>query len=484
MLPGSPPVNSINSSSATAPDNQTPQIGPTSAESQAAADSSTLVASPEPSSSPHALNPDSGIQFRRQGSRSSTSNGFFSPVTSPPRQISFNSSNDASQQTSNPPDSSNSFVKAYIDQSRTLLDQQRRVFDQERSLFDQERALWDTERKTLYARIKELESAGGDVAGRKSSRPSLDSMTRHGVSRQDISGSGSVSRGPSRQSSLGETGDKFWEGSSSRQGSVVSRTFNAPHSDDSRLPSISENESKADMPRDSDASSNALSPNAAPPETAKTLVGTGIDISVLRKDLDGISLKPSAVPPSIVAQVQSPSPLQSPPPTGVSTDPTRGLSGPTLSDDNLTKHAGHTPNASRNFDAESRASETATPTQTRHPQHPQHPHQSSAATRGAHGESGAPLLDDDPELQGPLALDGDGAENSQFLNTLDAKLLQEARKVVHAPPSDASSVSDEAIDDKDQGGSLIRQPEPDIRLKLRRSMNFGSAFGVRAVGST
>lgn len=89
-----------------------------------------------------------------------------------------------------------------------------------------------------------------------------------------------------------------------------------------------------------------------------------------------------------------------------------------------------------------------------------------------------PQKDGDVELKGPLAMESKNEEGryNQFLDQLDAKLLAESQR-----PRQASIAGSEGrnrfgkIDDEvDDGGP---------RLKLKKSMNFGSAFGSKNCGN-
>ena len=87
--------------------------------------------------------------------------------------------------------------------------------------------------------------------------------------------------------------------------------------------------------------------------------------------------------------------------------------------------------------------------------------------------------DADPELNGPLGLTNDKSEDDQFLNELDSKLQAAASKSLQTPTvADASeSGSSERGDEKD-----FQQPEHEPKLRMKRSMNFGSAFGAKYCG--
>ncbi|KAI9812738.1 MAG: hypothetical protein M1827_004494 [Pycnora praestabilis] len=341
---------------------------------------------------------------------------------------------------------------AYVEQSRALMEQQRKVSEQERALFAQERKLWDTERQALSARIKELEVAVESNQGRRSTElspglPSRDLVSSSGkllYNTPGRSGSAPAAITGANHYSKVDTSDKFWEGLSSRKGSAASRTFSDSPKDESRLPCIVESESPTRKPG-------------------------GIDISHVQTGLDGITLKLSAVAPDVIAKVMSPSgesALQSP-------SPTRPLSGKWTKQGvlssyhpSLTKDAGHTPMA-RHLDGNSSGMET--------PIQAHHLHRPSVAVPREELSPDEQTLDDDPELQGPFGLVNNGDQDKAFLNKLNTKLLVEARKVVYLP-SETSSVNG------DEEGPPVEHAEPEVRLKIKRSMNFGSAFGAKDCG--
>jgi len=83
----------------------------------------------------------------------------------------------------------------------------------------------------------------------------------------------------------------------------------------------------------------------------------------------------------------------------------------------------------------------------------------------------------DVELKGPLTMDSsiEKGQDNRFLHQLDARLLAEAQRPRQASmaESDGKNGFGKIDDDVDDGG---------LRLKLKKSMNFGSAFGSKICG--
>ncbi|KAI9804464.1 MAG: hypothetical protein M1825_001363 [Sarcosagium campestre] len=375
---------------------------------------------------------------------------------------------------SSPTASPTSVPIAFLDQARALRDQQRHLLEQERVMFEQERAIWDTERRVLVRRVRELELELG-----RAGKMQAKSSTGNGLSR--LSGGGGGSRlGLVRTGSLNglrsgprvaeDVGEKFWEGRASRNGSVASRTFSSqPDDTPSTLPSISETGFSSVKRAGSTAVEDTVSPTSGL-RRESTQVGNGIDVSLVRKDLDGINLKSSAVSAAIVAKAKPPSPSGS---TSAKTqDATKATDAASTGSpikNNYTKHAGHTPNASLSFSAIDSGSGLATPTQ------PEHLHRPSLLPDVVLGmnedDDNDDLSDVDPVLQGPLTLQQDGGNDAHFLDQVDSKLLEEARKDMYALSPQTSTEKGEVED------APLRPPERETGLKFRRSMNFGSAFG-------
>ncbi|KZF22914.1 hypothetical protein L228DRAFT_238812 [Xylona heveae TC161] len=364
-----------------------------------------------------------------------------------------------------------SLTTNYIEQSRLLLEQQRKVFEQERQLFQQERAMWETERKVLQARIAELESAAGPFGKRSGISTPLEGYPALSLSTKVPLGAGNLSSQSSRQTTPLDQTERFWEGGSSRKSSGgTSRTFSSAMREDHHLPSISENApSLGKEPQE-------ISPGASLSPAGNSVVGNGIDISLVEKELDGISLKPTALPPEIVAKVTSPSaasPLRSSSPSRAPNDRNTGSENLAPPVDNLTMDAGHTPPAPRPLDENTSA--IPTPRQTR-------------AEVSANDQELPPPIpeeetDGDVELRGPLGLTNVTAKDEIFLNQLNSKLVQAAEQMASlaSETSSTTDASSETNTNDNQEGSAAGQ-EPEVKLKFKRSMNFGSAFGSSNVG--
>ena len=472
-------------------------------------------------------------------STSPSSNGFFSPTLSPRRSMVDMS---RSSRLDSEPGSPIAYPAIYIDQSRALLDRQRRIFDQERSLFDQERAMWETERQALYARIKDLERSSGTANGRppddarapfvpwKKAASSHQAPPLPSIAEAEVNGDALTSHHTQPGAK-----EKFWEGGSSRLNPA--RVFsNPPFLDPSSQAFIPETHRAHGGPGSSSTTVNGHAHGHA------MEIGQGIDISLIRDDLDGITLKSSAVPASIVSQIGSPS--------GSSLRPSPPIASHirSPSEENLTKNAGHTPPTTHLDLLVNGDDGVATPTQSRphlrlHP--PSLASLSSQPAIAIDPQNASP----EPELRGPLSLPTEGEaapESSRFLEALDSKLMHEAQKVDHgttesadgtillptpymydstststtttSAPTSSSSTSpsshtrensssapsgvecdENAVDGSNGNSNDVRPPqqtkqqrhdqdhslvEPEITLRLKRSMNFGSAFGQRTLGTT
>jgi hypothetical protein len=85
---------------------------------------------------------------------------------------------------------------------------------------------------------------------------------------------------------------------------------------------------------------------------------------------------------------------------------------------------------------------------------------------------------EDPELKGPLTLSSNNeyGQSNTFLNTLDAKLMLEAKRYVILPESTQS-------DDDARSASSGPHDDEGPKLRMKDSMNFGSAFGSNRCGN-
>lgn len=366
----------------------------------------------------------------------------------------------------------------YIEQSRSLLESQRANFERERSSFANERKLWEMERSMLKARITDLEAAQ-IKDGLRVNDYKLDGSSPASQFRPDFA---LRERGSIPQTQGGSNGQHHvWEGPITADSkptrvfpSEGDRLFNQPTTTGEengfgRVPSL-------------DA---ALSPNS---RAFNRCVEASLPVPIekLDSELDGITLKSTALAPVLVAKViisseSSPSPVSPRHPELPRLESERRLPlklklselGPP--EENLIREAGHTPMAVIGTDPGTESG-TATqqsqqspsiPSYTEDPRAPVH---TTQPTESSH--SYFPDVIDDPGLKGPLTLPTDAKQDDDFLLELDMRLLQEAKRVVSGP-------STEQTDGPDKEGD----GEPDIELKLKGTKNFGSAFGAANCGA-
>lgn len=422
-----------------------------------------------------------------------------SPLTSPglrPRGVP--TSPQARQSRSPPP-----FDVLYSDHYRKILDEQRHVFEQERAVFNKERVMWDLERQELKTQIELLQRAlaavkgGGEVLSNGSTVASPTKENLSSPRGQLLGKSYGLHKESSGKSTTSEPSSRFWEGGFSQQGMKATRVFSDSQREDNKLPTISEDQpsNNATTPIDNPPVSRTHGPPVAEsPKLPPATVDGGYDISVIDKDLEGIRIRASAVPKSVLAKLRPPSPPKSPPtPTfrlqDCTSPKTSNQHKPfTASGDEtyLTKNAGHTPLA-LSSDLEASSNALTSPTEE-----VDEPNASLAAN--TEGNKSVAELDDDPELRGHLILPtgGEEADDIGLLKELDSRLLEEARKAVrsnsssgaaapfvegsaapagHAASSDAEHKAESAL------SSVEVDHEPEIKLRFKRSMNFGSAFG-------
>ena len=297
----------------------------------------------------------------------------------------------------------------------------------------------------------------------------------------------------SRDSSASSTGDEVWRGSNPDL--KPSRTFPESSAASSklkeRLPSIAENGKKD--------STGQGSTDPLPEIIHKSSIsGSEID-----KDLDGINFKSSGLAPDIIRSVMSSgsaSPLQSGSPSRSSQKGTT-LSPPSLSafrelkNDPYTMDAGHTPLASRKYprldgSASNPSSNTETPSGPEQGIPPLESHVTQVKPPSERHDSYFPPVepaesvesDPDPELKGPLGLTNERDGDTQFLSELNTKLLQAAETDVGGPSSPREERSSDQQDEDIAESSGFEQPEHEPKLKIKRSMNFGTQLGASSIG--
>ena len=383
--------------------------------------------------------------------------------------------------------------------------------EHQQQTFDEERALWNTERTELHDKIAQLEVSLRRYQAISSSQvscPISNSNSNSYDGSQSTSAFWSLqSKDGSNHTNAATTGDEIWRGP--KPDVQPTRTFSDPTTqstkplDRHRLPSIAE-DTTCGRKDSSDMQLGLHKPSVS---------GAEID-----KNLDGINFKSSTlspVPGQKVMTPQSPSPRTSSPsrlsPKTIRLPPSK-LEGPL---DPYIKDAGHTPLARRtyfNADGASSGGSGATPTQPEVERPPLEPHVSFARLPSERSDSYFPVAeeesrveeegsrnggaesrdqqdslpdeedesrDEDPELKGPLGLDNSKGGDKQFLNELDSKLLQAARSEAFSSPRvlDRDSSPDKDVKD-------FEQPEHEPKLRIKRSMNFGSAFGAKTCGKS
>lgn len=385
-------------------------------------------------------------------------------------------------------------MNAYMEQSRSLLDSQRLNFEREREMFEKERKLWNAERTMLKERIADLTfNLNKNSDGRRRRFSNDASGVSAQVLRKDTSQKPSFGsfRTP-RASSEPNGGHPVWE--TPDMGASVTRVFsNEEHQPQSKksvsisngLPSIAEN-----------VIERPISPRSIP-----------VPVTVLDSSLDGITLRSAGLESSFV-KVTSPSSTSPPQPPSpgprinreeniLRVDLDRLLS-PT--DVNLVKNAGHTP---MEFSKSGVSGESTSVMQSRTSPEAEAPtanHGSGSFSRSSEPpklpsersdsyfsnaleteiDDEAPSKDrnGDVELKSPLMMKNkfEEGQNNQFLDQLDARLLAESQR----PREDSNANSEEKdafgkIDDEVDDGAPM--------LKLKKSMNFGSAFGSKVCGN-
>ncbi|KAK3167598.1 hypothetical protein OEA41_010725 [Lepraria neglecta] len=418
-------------------------------------------------------------------------------LTSPPRRVRelTQSENDASssrvprQQTvasaSRLPGSSSRSSPSPQPASARYIKQFHALMERQRQVHNDERALWIIERMELQEKVTQLEN---------SLRRHEAISTSQVSSPVEKSGSGAdsgflslLNPDGSRHTSTSTTGDEPWRGP--KNAVQPTRTF----SDDStqsakpdRLPSIAENPLSSRRHRQSSEHST---------DRPDTHHKPSIDGAEIDKDLDGITLKASgltlSIAPKNIMTPQSPSPAKVSPGTIELPPSTLGVP-----EDPYTKHAGHTPLVHGTYLNNDGASSTGsadveTPTQPEQERPPLEPQHSRVRLPSERSDSYFPTApketyDEDPELQGQLGLTNDDSKDRPFLDAVDSKLEQAARKKRSEPDAVAGAADQEGEGDSgDKGGEEdkeFEQPEREPQLRIKRSMNFGSAFGFKNCG--
>ncbi|KAL8828441.1 MAG: hypothetical protein Q9191_002580 [Dirinaria sp. TL-2023a] len=347
----------------------------------------------------------------------------------------------------------------YVHQFRALLEHQRQVHEEEREL-------WNTERSELLDEISKLREAL-----RQAQLASPVGTQLPGASVSSVLGTSS-----SRHTS---TGDEFWRGAGGRSDAQPTRTFSetSHHSSAAigeRLPSIRE-QGSPQQPRRS-LLTESINGSARPSVAQVQIPG----------ELDGIRFKQSSFSSSSHTSCSGASELAPHSPSPLSTSPTIGphtssqLGPPT---DWNTKDAGHTPLARGSryrTDGSTSAMDSSptTPTVPETERFPSEPRPSAVRPPNERSDSYfsgvTDLQDEDPALSEPLNLSNSSSEKTQeFLKTLDSR-LQEAAK---ASNDELTSSSDPNTAKNASSKETSESSEPEPKLRIKRSMNFGAEFG-------
>lgn len=374
------------------------------------------------------------------------------------------------------------------------------VMAEERQLYEQERAI-------LKARIRQLEAAAaastttGNVTVQ--ARVPVSSSNQQTVTSPPIktpsAGSGeSSSRGIPQESGRNADGTPFYAPAPRNP----SRTFSS--CSEERIDSIV-TPNETDLIRVTSKELKSSDFGVQSPTTSQELntIPEGppesIDISHIQPELEGVSIKASAVNPIFAAKILSAggspaklSPNVYPPKQekAIESPPGRKSVSPedkakmTLQvvgqpeNKRLTMHAGHTPSHSitkfEDLAGVHEASEAATPTQEHHSEVAHRP----SVAQGNFGDDGAgdpEEYDGDRELSGVLTLGS--AADSYFLAQLDSKLedVQKSGQVSPAESGASLSSTTRSREVSEQVEEADKDEGP--RLRLKPSFNFGKPMG-------
>lgn len=361
----------------------------------------------------------------------------------------------------------------YVHQFHALMDNQRQ-------LFHAEHELWQIERTELHEKITQLEASLRRY--RTLCRSSVSSPTES---------NGSGSKDPPNVENANElrpavgTGDEFWRGSGGRRDAQPVRIF--PSSPDA---SSTVEDRWTIVARDPLAYKPGLT--AFPIITIDSGLLSKASIRGIEEDknLDGITFRKSSLALTINESVVTPPP-SSPPqssPLAQRTPGTVSLPSSLLTApcDPYTKDAGHTPLAPKSEyssyeDLGATLSGLTTPTQPEMELPPPDPPTSVVKVPSESADSYFPDLDElkdgDIELREPLGLKNNGVHDKNFLTELDSKLLKAARSEKLRSESTKSGKENIEAEEK-----IYSQADPEPKLRIKRSMNFGSQFGTSTLG--
>lgn len=383
----------------------------------------------------------------------------------------------------------------------------RNVNEQLRQTHEQERKAWDIERSALRTKIADLEF---QLNKTKDSGRRLSNESSHGTFRSlpkpDFDFHTSIAKRNARharvqQARTAPSQPPVWQPESA---APPTRVF-GKDDDTTYLPSISEDASLDHM--------DDLSPRS-------THENHPIPIQQIDGTLDGITVRSEGVRSSF-SKIMSPivvaTPARSPSPRAYQDGNRLVVDGYSALDGlehKLVRNAGHTPLI---FDGTVSVTETLSaaptpkpdeleveqkevpiapaPTAKRPPPRPSEkadsfftPHDVQAIAEEVEPPEEEdefehkPLFDthEDKPLTGPLMLDhlGESQASHVFLDKLDEKLNEEVRRSKSNSPENAGSPARQQLDHAEEEGEEDEVP----RLRLKKSTNFGSAYGFSMPG--
>lgn len=361
----------------------------------------------------------------------------------------------------------------YVHQFHTMMGSQRQ-------LFHAERRLWQIERTELHERIAQLEASLCRYRALCVSQVSSPTES-NGSGAKDLP---NVENANELKSA--GTGDEFWRGSGGKRDAQPVRIF--PSSPDT--PSKGEDRWTI-IARDPLAHKSG--PAAFPIITIDSGILSKASLRGIEEDknLDGITFRKSSLALTLTESLVKPpssSPPQSSSLAGGTTAGTVSLPSSLLTApcDPYTKDAGHTPLAPQSDyssyeDLGATLSGLTTPTQPEIELSPLDPPTSVVKVPSESADSYFPNLDElkdgDIELREPLGLINNGVHDKNFLSELDSKLLKAASSEKLRPES-AISGKENIEDEEKRYGQADQEP----KLRIKRSMNFGSQFGTSTLG--
>ncbi|CAG8975305.1 hypothetical protein HYALB_00010547 [Hymenoscyphus albidus] len=399
--------------------------------------------------------------------------------------------------------------RAYTQKIRSQFDGEKAHMIADRARADEvmaeERQLYEQEIAILKARIKQLETAAAENStenithqSREQQSSSKSPTSTSPSTKAPPVGSGeSSSRGIPQESGRNADGTPFYAPAPRNP----SRSFST--TSEERIDSmISSSEDVIRVAHKELRSSDfgVQSPlHGHEPNTRPESHYESIDISYIQPELEGVSIKASAVNPVLVAKILSPG--RSPATVSPNLNPPRqekaGESPPhrkSLSSEEKAKmtlqiagqpenmrlkmHAGHTPSHSiskfEDLAGVREVSEAATPTQGQHSE----AHRLASTTFGDDG-AGDPEEDNgDRELTGPLTLTNGTAADDYFLAQLDSK-LEAASKSGNVSPSESgvSLSSTTRSREISHDEEYLAEKDDGPRLRIKPSLNFGAPMG-------